>query len=223
MMLEFIPPDRIRLDPGQIHLYDSAFDWHSVRLGPHLITGISIYWDPSSGRHKADNSVCVCLYRDDRNHNIFIDDIMYMHVSDNDTHPLNSQCEMVLDFMFRHKSRRISIETNGLGNALPEILCDVAKRRGENIYVNKITNNKNKADRILNAIEPVLTSGHLYAHTRIQQTPFVAEMLGWSPLGGVSHDDGLDAVAGAIAQVPIAVHSGVAQNKIFHANTNVEL
>lgn len=220
MMLDFVPPERIRLDPGQIHIYEDIFDWHSARLGPHLITGVSFYWDPSSGRRKSDDSVCVCLYRDDKNHNIFIDDVMYMHVSDNDTHPLNSQCEMVLDFMLRHKSRRITIETNGLGNALPEIMRDVANRHGENICVNKITNNKNKSDRILDAIEPILTSGHLYAHTRIQQTPFISEMLGWSPLGGIGHDDGLDAVAGAIAQGPIAVHSVGRQNKIFQANTN---
>lgn len=223
MMLEFVPPERIRLDPGQIHLYTNDFDVHTARLGGHLITGVSVYWDPSSGRRKSDNSVCVLLYRDDKNHNIFIHDIKYLHVSDNETHPLNHQCEMVLDFMRHYRVSRISIETNGLGNALPEIMRDVATRRGANIYVNKIVNNKNKSDRILDAIEPVLTSGHLYAHTRVQQTPFISEMLGWSPLGGSGHDDGLDAVSGAIVQVPIAVHSVAYNRQIFHANTSFKL
>ena len=220
MMLEFVPPERVRLDPGQIHLYDAGFDAHSARLGEHLITGASMYWDPSSGRRKSDDSVCVFLYRDDKNHNIFIHDMMYMHVSDNESHPLNRQCEMVLDFMRRYGVRRITVETNGIGNALPEIIQDIATRRGDGIYVNKITNNRNKSDRILDAIEPILTSGHLYAHIRIQQTPFISEMLGWSPIGGVGHDDGLDAVAGAIVQLPIAVRPTGTGLHTFYANTS---
>lgn len=220
MMLEFVPPERIRLDPGQIHFYEDMLDMHSARLGAHLITGASVYWDPSTGRHKSDHSVCVLIYRDDKNHNVFIHDVMYMTVSDTETHPLNVQCERVIDFMHRYGMRRITIETNGLGNALPEIMRDVAVRMGQNIYVNKITNNRNKSDRILDAIEPLLTSGHLYAHTRIRQTPLVAEMLGWSPIGGVGHDDGLDALAGAIAQTPIVLRpSGVVSRPVY-ANTN---
>lgn len=219
MMLEFVPPERIRLDPGQIHLYQDSFDKYSARLGANLITGASMYWDPSTGRRKSDDSVCVFIYRDDKNHNVFIHDVMYMHVDDSETHPLNRQCEMVLSFMRRYDMRRITIETNGLGNALPEIMRDVAAHNGENICVTKISNNKNKSDRILDAIEPVLTSGHLYAHIRVQQTPFISEMLGWSPIGGIGHDDGLDAVAGAITQVPVAVRSVGNQNKTFHANT----
>ena len=72
MMLEFVPTERIRLDPGQIHFYEDVLDIHNARLGAHLITGASVYWDPSSGRRKSDHSVCVLIYRDDKNHNIFI-------------------------------------------------------------------------------------------------------------------------------------------------------
>lgn len=223
MMLEFVPAERIRLDPGQIHFYEDMLDMHSARLGTTLITGASVYWDPSSGRHKSDHSVCVLIYRDDKNHNVFIHDVMYMRVSDGETHPLNTQCEMVLAFMQRYSMRRITIETNGLGNALPEIMRDVAVRAGQNIYVNKITNNRNKSDRILDAIEPLLTSGHLYAHMRIRQTPLVAEMLGWSPIGGVGHDDGLDALAGAIVQTPIVLHPISRNLKNFSANTDFKI
>ena len=223
MMLEFVPTERIRLDPGQIHFYEDVLDIHNARLGAHLITGASVYWDPSSGRRKSDHSVCVLIYRDDKNHNVFIHDVMYMTVADNETHPLNTQCEMVIEFMHRYGMRRIAIETNGLGNALPEIMCDTAARCGQNIYVNKITNNKNKSDRILDAIEPLLTSGHLYAHTRVQYTPLLSEMLGWSPVGGVGHDDGLDAVAGAISTTPIVIHRAGAGVRPIYANTNFKI
>ncbi len=223
MMLDFVPPERIRLDPGQIHLYDAEYDKHSAHLAEHLISGVSMYWDPSSGRRKSDNSVCVLLYRDDKKHDVFIHDIKYISVADEEAHPLKSQCNTVLDFMRTYHINRISIETNGLGNALPEIMRDIASHRGENVYINKVINNRNKSDRILDAIEPLLTSGHLYAHIRVQNTPFFSEMLGWSPLGCVGHDDGLDAVSGAITQVPIAVHPWGTCNKIFHANTNFKL
>lgn len=223
MMLEFVPPERIRLDPGQIHFYEDVLDMHSARLGPHLITGLSMYWDPSSGRRKSDDSVCVLIYRDDKNHNVFIHDVMYMHVSDNETHPLNAQCELVLAFMHRYSIRRITIETNGLGNALPEIIKDTATRNGQNIYVNQITNNRNKSDRILDAIEPLLTSGHLYAHVRTRQTPLISEMLGWSPVGGIGHDDGMDAVAGAIAQMPVVMRPIGAFARPVYANTNFKI
>lgn len=219
MMLEFVPPERIRLDPGQIHFYEDSLDIHAARLGANQISGASIYWDPSSGRHKSDDSVCVLIYRDDKNHNVFIHDVMYMHVPDTETHPLNIQCQMVLDFMRRYTIRRITIETNGIGNALPEIMSDVAKHHGENIYVNKITNSRNKADRILDAIEPLLTSGHLYAHMRVRQTPLISEMLGWSPIGGVGHDDGLDALAGAISTTPIVIRPMGRAPQTFYANT----
>lgn len=223
MMLEFVPPERIRLDPGGLKIYESAFDVRTARIATHLISGAAMYWDPSSGRRKSDDSVCVLVYRDDKNHNVFIHDILYMHVEDNDTHPLAHQCDMVLDFMSHHNIRRISIETNGIGNALPEIMRDAATNRGANIYVQKIVNNRNKSDRILDAIEPLLTSGRLYAHTRLSASPLFSEMLGWSPMGGVGHDDGLDAVAGAIACSPIAVRPTGGITHTYSANTNFKI
>ena len=223
MLLEFVPPDRIRLDPGGLKIYESGFDLHSARLNGQLITGVSMYWDPSSGRRKSDDSVCVLIYRDDHNRNVFIHDILYMNVDDNDTHPLMHQCEMVLDFMMQHNIRRISIETNGIGNALPEIMRDAASNRGANIYVHKIINTRNKSDRILDAIEPLLSSGHLYAHAHLASTPLFSEMLGWSPMGGVGHDDGLDAVAGAISCPPITVHPLGSTARTYSANTNFQI
>ncbi|MBR5575038.1 MAG: hypothetical protein IKV93_00655 [Alphaproteobacteria bacterium] len=220
MMLEFVPPNRLRLDPGDLNLYNTEFDPHTARISSHQITGCSIYWDPSSGRRQSDNSVCVLIYRDDKTHCVFIHDILYMHVPDDATHPLSSQCDMVLDFISHHHVSRIAIETNGLGNALPEIMRDTATRRGIRASVLKITNHTPKADRILDSIEPLLTSGRLYAHTRLQHTPLISEMLGWSPIGCRTHDDGLDAVAGAICTTPISVRPYGIATRPIRANTS---
>ena len=220
MMLEFISPERARLDPGGLHFYDDEFDARNAKIGEYQVSGTVLYWDPSTGRSKRDGSACVLIYRDDQNRRIFIHDILYLTVSDSEQFPLSRQCDMVLDFMRGRGLNRITIETNGIGGGLPEIMRDCAVRRGHNIVVNRVSNNRAKSDRILGAIEPVLSTGRLYAHTRVQKTPLMSEMIGWSPVGYSGHDDGLDAVAGAIAQIPIPIRPLGYAIKTFSANTN---
>ncbi len=219
MMLEFVPIERARLDPDALKFYDMDFDKHMAKIGDNNITGVCAYWDPSSGRRGHDGSVCVVLYRDDKNRNLFVHDVLYLTVSDEELHPLARQCEMVLMFLSRHGMRRVTIETNGIGNALPEILRDVSKRQNIPIVINGITNSRNKELRILDALEPVMGAGRLYVHRRVTQTPLLAEMLGWTP-GGAGHDDGLDALAGAINCTPTSVHPYGRATHTITANTN---
>jgi len=223
MMLEFISPERARLDPGSLHFYDDEFEPRTAKLGNNLITGSILYWDPSSGRRNRDGSACVLLYRDDKARNVFIHDILYLTVSDTEQYPLSNQCNQVLDFMHARGLHRITIETNGIGGGLPEIMRDCATRRGLCIYVTRVSNVRAKSDRILDAIEPVLTTGHLHAHIRVQKTPLMAEMLGWSPMAHGMHDDGLDAVAGAIAHPATLIRPLGGTIKTFSANTNFNI
>ncbi len=221
MMLEFVSPERARLDPGGVHFYDTEFEPRSAKIGEHLITGVTLYWDPSSGKRKRDCSACVLLYRDDKNRRAFVHDILYLTVSDSEQFPLSRQCDMVLEFMRVRNLHTICIETNGIGGGLPEIMRDCATRHGMRIHVCRIQNSKSKNERILDAIEPLLSTGRLYAHERTRVTPLMSEMLGWSPVGAYgTHDDGLDAVAGAIAQTPMPVRALGRGIQTFSANTN---
>lgn len=223
MMLEYVPAEKIRLDPGGIKFYDQDFDANFAKIGENKITGVSIYWDPSTGHRNADNSVCVLIYRDDNNRRVFIHDILYLVVPEGTEYPLAYQCETVLNFVRRYKTRTLSVETNGIGNALPEIMRNISRGAGYSIQINQITNSRRKEDRILDALEPLLTTGRLYAHNRITATPFISEMLAWTPMGGAEHDDGLDAVAGAIACVPIPIHpNGICAHK-YVANTDFKI
>ena len=223
MMLQFIAPDKIRLDPGGIKFYTDDFDPHRCRIGENVITGSTIYWDPSSGRRNSDNSVCALVYRDDRTHRVFIHDITYLVVPDDIEYPLAYQCEKVLGFVRSHRQRILALETNGIGGALPEIMRETIARAGYEIQIRPITNSRRKEDRILDAIEPLLTTGRLYAHNRITQTPFISEMLAWTPVGGGEHDDGLDAIAGAILCSPVSLHPVGTNVRNYIANTDFKL
>ena len=223
MMLKYVSEEKVCLDPGALKFYDSDFERNNARIGEHLITGACLYWDPSSGRNISDGSVCALIYRDDKNKTAFIHDIMYMTVSDDDLHPLATQCEQIIHFMQKHQLTRIGIEINGLGNALPEILKQVADAQQISINIVKITNHTKKETRILNAIEPMLTTGRLFAKKTIQQTMLLSEMLAWSPIGSKEHDDGLDAIAGALVMLPIPIRPLNNRIGIIKANTEFKI
>lgn len=203
MMLSYVPMERARLSPDAVRFYDMELDRRTAKLGDIIITGTSMYWDPSSGRGGADSSVCVLILRDGRTNRAFIHDIRYLRVSDDDLHPMASQCHAVLDFMIEYDMRHIAIEVNGIGNAMPEILRDTANRRNQAIVVQKIVNNEKKEKRILNAIEPLLSTARLFMHERIKLSPICDEMTDWNPISPANHDDGIDAVAGALRNSPI--------------------
>ena len=80
-----------------------------------------------------------------------------------------------------------------------------------------------KENRILNAIEPMLTTNHLYMHERIKQTMLLSEMLAWTPMGSSEHDDGLDAVAGALTVMPVPIRPMNYNQKPIHANTEFQI
>lgn len=223
MMLEFTPLEKMRLDPGMIQIYDDSFDKLTAEIGSYKITGAAVYWDPSLGNKHGDASVCALIFRDDKNHNIFLHDIKYMVVPSDHPQPLTYQCDIVLDFVEKYNLRRLSVETNGLGKALPEILLDKIAMRGSGISINKVNNTGKKETRILNTLEPLLGAARLFAHTRVTHTPFMAEMLGWSPVGGIGHDDGLDAVSGAINAIPIPIRALGRGPTTYTANTNFKI
>jgi hypothetical protein len=86
-----------------------------------------------------------------------------------------------------------------------------------------VTNHQSKKDRILNSIEPLLSTGRLLMHDRIRRSRLPAEMLGWSPAGAAPGDDGLDAVAGALRVQPTPVRPMSDALKILKAKTDFKL
>ncbi len=57
-------------------------------------------------------------------------------------------------------------------------------------------------ERILDAFDAILAARRLHVHRDVLKTPFMTEMQEWRPGANKGHDDGLDAVAGALANAP---------------------
>jgi predicted phage terminase large subunit-like protein len=106
--------------------------------------------------------------------------------------------------MRAHGTKTISVEINGIGNAFPEILRKEAEQIGMDVFVRRVANRENKTARILDAIEPLLDTGRLYAHERVRASGLIDEMDAWSP-DEWTRDDGLDALAGALRAMPAPV------------------
>lgn len=220
MMLDPAPISNARFNIDALRFYSDDFDRKKSRVGDTLITGWALYWDPSSGRRSADASVCVFLLRDDKNRTAYIHNCIYMEkIEDENNYPMSTQCNTVLNFMDENMLRNISIETNGLGSTLPEILQNEANRRGKSIVINRVTNRDNKALRIIGAIEPLLTTGRLFAHEKIRDTELLDEMMDWTPTGA-ARDDGLDAIAGALRAQPIPIRPCAGALPLLHAKTD---
>lgn len=219
MMLNPASIEKARLDASALHFYNDEFDIAKARLGDILINGIALYWDPSSAHKQNDASVCVLVLRDDRTRRAFIHDCVYLTTEEQDAHPLATQCAKMLEFMRHHEIQNIAIEVNGIGNALPEILQREATQIGQAVKVQKVINHENKAKRILDAIEPLLGTGRLYAHENIKNTELIDEMNDWTPLGWM-HDDGIDAVAGALRLQPVPIRARNTTIRPIHAKTD---
>ena len=222
MMLDPMQTDRARLDTNAIRFYDHDLDIRAARLGEIIINGYAFYWDPSSAKQKSDGSVCVFVLSDGKNQRAFIHDCLYLEVKDGDPHPIATQCTRVLNFMQGYGIKNIAIETNGFGGALPEIMRRIAADGGQALNITGAANRENKVMRILNAIEPMLGAGRLYAHRRIKSTNLMDEMDDWTP-NGHGRDDGLDALAGALRMPPVTLRPRGQSIRPINAKTEFEV
>jgi len=223
MMLCFKGAEGARLNAGLIRFYSDELDPKTARLGDARITGRAIYWDPSCGRAGGDASVLVLVLCDATTRRAFIHDCLYLPARAEDADdpsgaPLGSQCAEALRFMQAHGTKTISVEINGIGNAFPEILRKEAEQIGVEAFVRRVANRENKTARILDAIEPLLDTGRLYAHERVRGAGLIDEMNEWSP-DAWARDDGLDALAGALRVAPVPIRPRGAFARTSRAKT----
>ena len=206
MMLRPVNIAEGRLNPKLLKTYDWPLvyqkELQTLFLGEIKLVSVSAFWDPAFGAARGDNSVLAIVYSDDKG-NLYLHETAYIKLNENDElDEATRQCRIVAELAKAHYLPSLSVEINGIGKFLPNILRNELARAKAPTRVQEVSQSRAKDLRILEAFDAVLAAGRLFAHRQVLQTPFMMEMQEWRPGKSKGHDDGLDAVAGALAQAP---------------------
>ena len=162
----------------------------------------SAYWDPAFGSAKGDHSVLAVVYGD-ADGNYYLHHMAYIKTqAASETDEATQQCRIVAEIARAHYLPSLIVETNGIGKFLPNILRNELAKAKAPAAVKEISQSRNKAQRILESFDALLAARRLYVHESVKATPFLMEMREWRPDSTKTHDDGLDAAAGALAAQP---------------------
>lgn len=207
MMLRPVNIAEGRLDPGSLQIYGGDL-YYARELGQLHIDGkpmvcASAWWDPAFGNARGDHSVLAAVYADAEG-SYYLHRLAYIKNDPDDAaDEASQQCWQVVQIAKELMLPSIAIETNGIGKFLPAILRNELARARVPCAVMEISSRRPKDLRILEAFDAVLAARKLRAHENVLKTPFVAEMQEWRPGANKGHDDGLDAVAGALSLQPV--------------------
>ena len=113
------------------------------------------------------------------------------------------QCRRIAQLAKELYLPSLTVEANGIGKFLPGLLKNKIALAKTPCAVSEINNNKPKDLRILEAFDAPLAARRIHVHASVLKTPLLTEMTEWRPGISNAHDDGLDAVAGALAQAPV--------------------
>ncbi len=137
---------------------------------------------------------------------LYLQHIRYIEVSDeSQDDEATQQCRMIAQIAKDHHLPSLTVEINGIGKFLPAILRNELAKAKAPCRVQEFANRRPKDIRILEAFDAVLAAQRLSVHKSVYQTPFMTEVREWRPGQSRGHDDGLDAVAGALSLQPIRV------------------
>jgi len=165
------------------------------------MVGASCWWDPAFGAAKGDNSVVAVVFADEGG-NYFLHHIEYITLNETDERDeASQQARIVAQLAKRFYLPSLTIEINGIGRFLPNILRNEMTAARTPCRVNEKSSTQNKAVRIIEAFDALMASKRLFVHEDVTRTPFLMEMREWRP-NSSGHDDGLDAVAGALSLQP---------------------
>lgn len=197
-----------RLDPDRLRPYEAELVYAETRAGATLrldgrrIVAANCWWDPAWGGRDAGDASVVALVLADSDGGRWLHRVLYLAVDPGAAEDeATQQCAQVVRFLAEHHMPSVTVETNGVGAFLPGLLRKALARGGVSAAVVPKASTRPKQDRILEAFDAPLAAGALWVHRGVWRTPFVREMREWRPLGR-GKDDGLDAVASCLLEVP---------------------
>jgi hypothetical protein len=210
MMLEPMRPDAARLDPAALIRYSEDLVLRAgnggaeLRIGNTRVVSASTFWDPAFGvPGRGDASVLATLFADDQG-GYWLHRIAYLtHDPASDEAAAMQLCRQVVDIAAELFLPAVTVESNGIGKFLPGFLKQEFGRRRLSCMVLDQPSTRNKDERILAAMEPVLAARSLHAHESVFATPLIQEMRDWRAGTRGLRDDGLDALAGCLLAEPL--------------------
>ena len=206
------PITTVRLDPARLMPYaedieiEPANGEARMMLMGRRVVGVSAYWDCALGKADADASVFAVVFTDERGHlfwhvaDALLGELATFDASDQIT---GGQVWQVRARVLRYQIPTVHVETNGPGGFVPTILRQALRGTGAGVV--EVYNSGNKDTRILDALEPPLSSRFLWARQPILSGPLWEQMRDYRPGVKSQADDYLDAGAGAVAQTPVRI------------------
>lgn len=220
--LESKPMSEVRLDPERIQAYDCEprFEMRNktltMWLGAVQIVGCALRWDPSSGKVGSDMSGVVLDLQDAAGrhywHRVLELTGDIAETSEDGKTITGGQVLQLVKLIAQFKVPRITVETNGIGGFAPNFLRMAVKQHRPAIRCGVVPVDavQNKNLRILDALEPLMQSGMLWAHVSVLEGPLWDMMKDWNPAVKNQPDDLLDAGAGAVTDQPVRIGQNVA-------------
>lgn len=205
-----------RLNPDYLHFYDGDMAYvkelKRLEIAGTPMVSASAYWDPAMA-NATDSSVLAVVYSDAED-NRYLHRLEYIALNPaSKDDEATQQCRQIAFIAKALMLPSVTVETNGIGNMLPNILR--REMRAENVacIVREKHNSRPKDLRILEGFDALMAARALHVHERVKATPFLSEMSEWRPELKNGRDDGLDAVAGALAQEPLRVRAAPSSNR----------
>lgn len=209
MLLRFVSPLEVRLDPGKLKVYDHEIDYRegngeaTLRLGGLKMESAIGSWDPAYGAPRKGDANAFAAVFCDAFGGYWLHRLEYLAHDPTLEEPATTQlCRQVARLARELYLPAVRIETNGLGKFLPEWLRREIKLLGVRCAVIEDHSSRPKDERILAAFDALLAGEKLHAHRSVLASRFATEMREWRP-GGGGRDDGLDAAAAALLREPV--------------------
>jgi hypothetical protein len=203
-----------RLDPKSLIPYRAGLDYTEaggqavLSLNGIRMQSACAWWDPSFATDSGDKSVLAIVFSDGKGQ-YYLHKMLYLPPAKTaDTDEATRQCRLIAQALAENYVPLVGLEINGLGRFLPGLLRKELTAQNLSVSVREVSNRRPKDLRILEAFDAVLAAKALHVHADVLKTPFALEMAEWRP-GGKGHDDGLDAVAGALSLDPLRLGTGL--------------
>lgn len=220
------PITEVRLDPDRMIPYDlepeirRANGAAAMYLGGVRIAGLSVRWDPASGKLRSDVSAVALVLQDESGRRYWhraealVGEVAEF-APDGKT-ITGGQVHQLANLVEQFAVSRVTVETNGIGAFAPAVLRACLKQRRLQCAVKEepAPTDRSKNMRILESFEPLLLShGQIWAHVSVLDGPSYDQMRDFKPDVKEQPDDYIDAAAGAVVDTPERIRAHVVGNQ----------